>query len=336
MANRERKPGVLLLNLGGPERLEDVGPFLRALFSDPAILPIPWPRLRRLVARAIAAARCRTSQGYYAKIGGGSPLRRSTEEQARALEEALRSRGVPAEVYVGMSYSPPTIAEAVARIVADGIGDLVVLPLYPQFSTTTTAAALRAVREALAAEASAGLRVRVVREWFDHPRYVEALAASIRESLGRFSDPRPERVHLLYTAHAIPERRVEAGDPYLEQTRATVACVNRALGDAHPWTLSFQSKIGPVRWLKPATDAAIEELGRRGTAQVLAVAVSFVSDHVETLYEIDILYRERAAACGIREFYRAPALGCRREFIEALADLVETAEAPLPSEGELR
>ena len=314
--------GVLLLNLGGPERLEEVRPFLYELFSDPAILRIRFAPLRRALAWLIAAARTRTSQGYYAKIGGGSPLRRLTEEQAVALTEALARRGRTVRAYVGMSCSEPKIPGALRRVAADGVDPLVVLPLYPQFSTATTVSALDAVERSLRAEGP-GCRRRTVREWYDHPPYVAALAGTIREEMARFPDPEPRSIHLLYSAHSIPKRYVDEGDPYLEQTRRTVALVNEALGSASPWTLAFQSRVGPVKWLEPSTDEVIERLGRERTRQVLVVAVSFVSDHIETLYEIDLLYRDKAVAAGIGEFRRAPALNSRPDFVEALADLVE-------------
>jgi protoporphyrin/coproporphyrin ferrochelatase len=314
--------GVLLVNLGGPERLEDVRPFLFNLFSDPAILRLRFAPLRKALAWSIALLRAPRSRGYYAKIGGGSPLRRLTEEQAVALEACLGERGIEARVRVGMSCWTPAIPDALQGMVAEGVTDLVVLPLYPQFSITTTGSALEVI-EAWSQRNGRGLHRRTIRHWFDHPGYVEALADTIREETGRFPDPDPQRVHLLYSAHSIPQRLVEEGDPYLEQTRATVGEVNRRLGERSPWTLAFQSKVGPVRWLEPATDQVIESLGRQGVRQVLVVPVSFVSDHSETLYEIDLLYRQQAASAGIAEFRRSPALNSRPRFIEALADLVQ-------------
>ncbi|MGH7823006.1 MAG: ferrochelatase [Candidatus Binatia bacterium] len=317
--------GVLLLNLGGPERLEDVRPFLYNLFSDPAILRIRSAPLRKGLAWLIATARNRKSCGYYRKIGGGSPLRRLTEEQASALGSRLAAEGVEARVYVGMSCWKPTIAEAVERIVADAVQELVILPLYPQFSTTTTGSALEAVEGALGGRGFTPGRSTVIRQWCDFPPYVEALATTIREEAARFPDPEPSRIHLLYSAHSIPRRLVEEGDPYLEQTERTVARVNAALGDRSPWTLAFQSKVGPVKWLEPSTNDALSSLGAAGARQVLAVPVSFVSDHIETLYEIDLLYAGLAASVGIGVFRRAPALNARPDFVAALAALVRAA-----------
>lgn len=320
--------GVLLLNLGGPERLEDVHPFLYNLFADPAILRIRSAPLRKAVAWLIATTRNGKSCGYYRKIGGGSPLRRITQEQAEALRERLAAGGIASRVYVGMQCWHPFVDEAVERVVTDGITRLVVVPLYPQFSTTTTGAALDRLQGVLAARGLSGrLGLRMVRQWFDHPGYVAALAGLIRDESARFPDPDPERIHLVYSAHSIPQRYVDEGDPYLEQTRATIDLLNRSLGGRSPWTLAFQSKVGPVKWLEPSTNEALASLGRDGARQVLVVPVSFVSDHIETLYEIDILYRGIADDAGIAHFRRVPSLNCLPAFVEALADLVrgETA-----------
>lgn len=332
--------GVLLVNLGGPERLEDVKPFLVRLFSDPGILPIHRTWLRKTVAWLIATARQKTSRGYYEKLGGGSPLRRITEQQARALQTALEVEGIASEVFVGMQCWNPSLEEALERIRRCEVTHLVVLPLYPQFSRTTTGSLVEALRRRFEDPGWARAIHHVcIDHWFDEPAYIEALAETIREEIGRFPDPDPGAVHLLYSAHAIPLRLVEQGDPYLEQTRRTVELVNARLGGRSPWTLAFQSKLGPVRWLEPATMDVIESLGSRGTRQVLAIPVSFVSDHIETLYEIDILYRDLAKAAGILEFRRARALNGEPGLIAALAGIVKRELAPLglgaPSESKV-
>lgn len=315
----KRRGGVLLFNLGGPERLEDVRPFLRNLFSDPEILRIKSAPLRNAVAWLIAATRNKKSQGYYEKIGGGSPLRRITEAQAAALSERL---DMP--VYVGMRAWHPTIDEALERIVADRIEELVLLPLYPQFSFATTGSSLRYFEE-VSPKLGFGGTVHVIRQWHEEPAYIECLARSVHGEFSRFSDPNPEAIHLLYSAHSIPERYVLEGDPYLEQTKRTVELVNGALGGESAWTLAFQSKVGPVKWLEPSTQAVIASLARDRVKQVLVVPVSFVSDHIETLYELDILYRDLAAEAGIPEFRRVPALNEDAGFIAALAGLVRRA-----------
>lgn len=326
----EKSLGVLLFNLGGPETLADVQPFLFNLFSDPEIIRIRNDFLRGLVARFIASTRAEKSRGYYKKIGGGSPLRRITEAQAAALADELGGRGIPVRAYVGMQCWKPTIDEAVARIAADGIRRLAVIPLYPQFSVTTTGSGLRLLYESLHRHGLDDLERQVVRQWFDHPAYVAALAATVSEALDGFSERDPSATAILYSAHSIPVRYVDEGDPYLEQTKRTVALVNQRLGNTRPSTaLAFQSKVGPVRWLEPATEEVIRNLGRRALHQLLVVPVSFVSDHIETLYEIDILYRQIALDCGILRFRRAPSLNLSPPFIAALADIAADAFAAI-------
>ncbi len=334
MSSRNHRRGVLLFNLGGPERLEDVRPFLFNLFSDPEIIRIRSNLLRNLLAWTIATSRQRKSRGLYRQIGGGSPLRRITDGQASALQARLSERGCPAAVYVGMRCWKPSIDEAVNRIASDGISQLVVLPLFPQFSVTTTGSCFKyfktlADRSGLAARAE----LRYVDAWFSEPVYIESMADLVAEAARSFSDPAPENIQLLYSAHSIPARYVAEGDPYLEQTKQTVRLIDERLGSGSPSLLSFQSKVGPVKWLEPATQDVLRKLGRDGTSQVLAIPVSFVSDHIETLQEIDILYRDLAAEAGIREFRRAASLNLYPKFIEALANIAVRAFAGGQGQG---
>lgn len=319
----EGERGVLLLNLGGPETLEDVRPFLYNLFSDPDIIRIGNDALRKMLAWTIATARQRKSRALYRRIGGGSPLRRITEGQAAALESALAARGTPARVYVGMRCWKPSIDEAVDRIRRDGVRRLLLLPLFPQYSETTTGSCFRHFRE-LDARYGLGeaMEISSVKEWFGEPLYLGAMAELIRAGLGRFPAGARDGVHLLYSAHSLPARYVREGDPYLDQTRECVDLVNRRLGTGNPSTLAFQSKVGPVEWLGPDTRDVLGDLARQGVRRVLAVPVSFVSDHIETLEEIDIEYRELAAGLGIAEFHRADAPNLHPRFIEALAAVV--------------
>ena len=314
--------GVLLFNLGGPESLADVRPFLFNLFSDPDIIRIKNKALRCTLAWLIATTRQRKSRSLYRQIGRGSPLRRITEAQAAALSGLLAARGCRAGVYVGMRCWKPTIDEAVARIAADRPSQLVLLPLFPQFSVTTTGSCFNYFR-ALARRTGLADRVEIfsVDEWLEEPLYLEAMADMIREAQSRFANSDPENIHLLFSAHSIPARYVDEGDPYLEQTQKTVALVNERLGGRFPHSLAFQSKVGPVKWLGPPTTKVLAEIGRRGGSRVLMVPISFVSDHIETLQEIDILYRELALKSGIREFHRAPSLNVNPKFIEALANI---------------
>jgi len=317
------KVGVLVFNLGGPESLRDVKPFLYRLFSDPEIIRIRWGLLRKAVAYAIATLRRKTSEGYYAQIGGGSPLRRLTEEQAAALEAELKSRGKNVQTFVGMCTWRPFLSEAVQRIPDSGVDSLVILPLFPQYSVTTTGSGFAALRRLIDSHSEfRKLDVQWVCAWHDHPAYVESFAQAIERELARF--PTPDRVHLLFSAHSIPERYVKEGDPYLEQTKKSVELIMDRLGRRNPYELSFQSKIGPVKWLEPMTQDAIIKLGKQGVADVLVVPISFVSEHIETLYELDILYKKIAEEAGVQNFKRVPALNSDPAFIRALADIVES------------
>jgi ferrochelatase len=317
------RTGVLLFNLGGPEKLGDVRPFLYNLFADPDIIRLPWRAMQRPLAWLISTQRYKKSQGYYKKIGGGSPLRRITDEQARSLESELAGRGIEARVYVGMRYWYPFIEEAMEQIERDRIEHLVVLPLYPQYSVSTTGSSLNRLNDILAANGRPALRTSVIRSWQDDPRYIAALTQSISLELDRFPDQTPARTHIVFSAHSVPVRYIEEGDPYLEQIEHTVRLVMEQLGGERPHHLSFQSKVGPVKWLQPSTDEMIRRLAREGASQLLLVPVSFVSEHIETLYELDILYRGVAEEVGLPHYRRVPALNCEPGFISALADMVE-------------
>jgi ferrochelatase len=321
----DKRIGVLLFNLGGPETLADVRPFLFNLFADPDIIRLPWRAMQKPLAWLISTQRQKKSRSYYEQIGGGSPLRRITEEQARALERALASRNINARAYVGMRYWNPFIEEALDQIRRDQVDHLVVLPLYPQFSVSTTGSSLNRMH-AIAAETGYRLpATSVVCSWEADANYIEAMAAAAREELARFPDQDPLRTHILFSAHSVPVRYIEEGDPYLDHTRRTVELVMERLGVHRPHSLSFQSKVGPVEWLTPATNETIPKLAREGVRQLMLVPVSFVSEHSETLYEMDILYRDLAIQEGIPQYRRVPTMNCRADFIEALARLVERA-----------
>src|SRR6185436_14445470 len=244
--------GVLLFNLGGPETLADVRPFLYNLFSDPEIIRLPVRALQKPLAWLIATSRHKKSAAYYAQIGGGSPLRRITDEQAAALQAELEQRGIEARVYVGMRYWHPFTEDALEQIARDGITDLIVLPLYPQFSISTTGSSLKEFVALL--DRRGGLRHmrrRYITRWHTNDLYVNALAEQISAEIGKFPDPDPRHVHLLFSAHSIPQSYIIEGDPYLRHIQETVRLVTEELGNLSPAHLSFQSKVGPVKWLEP-------------------------------------------------------------------------------------
>ena len=321
-----RKVGVLLLNLGGPETLEDVQPFLFNLFADDSIIRLPAAArfLQRPLAQLISTLRAPKSAEGYRAIGGGSPLLRITMEQAAALEKALAARGTDARVYVGMRYWKPFMEDAVAALRRDGVTDLIVLPLYPQFSISTSGSSLRLLEAMMDADpALAGMRHAVVSSWYWRRGYLDAMADLITKELDKFADP--SIVEIFFSAHGVPVSYVLEGDPYQAEMEDCVRLImdrvkERGYDNGH--SLAYQSRVGPVEWLTPYTDDRIRELGKDGTKAMLAVPVSFVSEHIETLEEIDVEYRELAEASGIDQWRRVPALNTDARFIGDLADLV--------------
>lgn len=310
---------VALLNMGGPDSLEAVRPFLQNLFSDPEILRFPLSGLfRRPLAWWIARVRSGRVIPHYRAIGGRSPLLEITLAQASALEEMLGGPEGGYTVQVAMRYWRPRAAEAAAAIRASGARRLVVLPLYPHYCRATTGSSLGDLDRALAAAGLGDLPRAVVRSWHDFPAYVEALAEAVGEALADAPG-----ATILFSAHGVPVRIVEEGDPYLDQVQGTVAAVMEHFQGV-PHRLAFQSRTGPVRWLEPSVTDALEELGGQGVRDLVVVPVSFVSDHIETLHEIDVQYRELALGKGISGFRRAPSLNTRPAFIRALAELVKS------------
>ena len=320
----EEEIGVLLLNLGGPETLDDVRSFLFNLFSDPDIIRLPFRFMQKPIARLIANRRHKKSSGYYSLIGGGSPLRKITDEQAQALKSALYTRGIAARVYVAMRYWHPFTEETIEQIKNDGVTRLIVLPLYPQFSISTTGSSLNRMNEISRSNGVVMPKTSVICTWQNDAGYIKALSSMVKEELGNFSNQSVQGTHIIFSAHSVPVSYVEKyGDPYLRYTEETVRLVMEHIGVDRPHMLSFQSKVGPVKWLEPSTDSAIRKLAAEGVSQMLLVPVSFVSEHIETLYELDILYRNVADEVGVKEYRRVPALNCQPEFIAALANLVE-------------
>jgi ferrochelatase len=317
----------VLLNLGGPERIQDVGPFLYNLFSDPEIIRLPIPALQKPLAWLISSLRSQKSQQAYRSIGGGSPLRRITDQQARELQSVLRHRHMDATTYVAMRYWHPFTESAVADMKADGIDQVVVLPLYPQFSISTSGSSFRELQRLRQGDPSfAALPLRAIRSWYDHPGYLRAMAQLIAKEIDACVDP--ASAHVFFSAHGVPKSYVEeAGDPYQQQIEACAQLIMDTLGRGNPWTLAYQSRVGPVEWLQPYTEEALVALGESGVKELVVVPISFVSEHIETLEEIDIEYREIATEAGVSNFRRVPALDVDSTFIEGLADLVEQSLA---------
>lgn len=321
--------GVLLLNLGGPDELEDVRPFLYNLFSDPEIIRLPFSWLQSPLAWLISTLRAKKSQENYRQIGGGSPLRHITQAQAQALQEQLQSQGKDAKVYVGMRYWHPFTEEAIARIKRDAIEQLVILPLYPQFSISTSGSSFRLLEKLWQEDPTLNrIEYTVIPSWYQQPGYLQAMAQLIAQELDQF--PNPDSVHIFFSAHGVPVSYVtEAGDPYQQEIEDCTALIMQTLNRPNSHTLAYQSRVGPVEWLKPYTEDALQELGAQGVEDLLVVPISFVSEHIETLQEVDIEYRELAEESGIHNFQRVPALNTHPVFIDSLATLVDEAlDAP--------
>jgi ferrochelatase len=314
---------VVLFNLGGPDSPAAVKPFLFNLFNDPAIIGAPG-FVRAPLARLISSRREKSAQANYALMGGASPLLPETEKQAAALAAAL-AKALPEETvrcFIAMRYWHPFVEEAAEAVAAFAPDEIVLLPLYPQFSTTTTGSSLKAWSDAYRRPG----RSRAVCCYPVEDGFIEGYARLIGEAWAAAGKPGPAR--LLFSAHGLPEKVVEGGDPYQAQVEATAAAIAARL-DFADWRVCYQSRVGPLKWIGPATDEAIVEASREGLALVIA-PIAFVSEHIETLVELDHEYGALAKANGCPAYIRVPALGVAGEFIGSLARL--TLEA-LQREG---
>lgn len=325
--NSGNSTAVVLFQLGGPDSLEAIEPFLLRLFRDPDIIDFPFAKIaREPLARIISATRAKKVRAHYAEIGGKSPILEFTQRQARALEAEL-SPFAKARVFVAMRYWHPLTEEAV-RAVEDFVPDeLVLLPLYPQYSGTTTGSSLNEWNRQIASSPLRHIPTRIIREFYADAGYLDSLAANIDRSLTKF--PAGKEVHLVFSAHSVPVSVIEKGDPYQIQIETTVERLLE-LGQWNvPHTLCYQSKVGASKWLQPSLHSTLKTLGEHRTRNVLVVPVAFVSDHVETLSEINIEAREEAAQHGIQRFELMPGLNDDPAFIRALAGLVLAEAAPL-------
>jgi ferrochelatase len=322
MINTGRRIGVVLFQLGGPDTLEAIQPFLFNLFSDPDIIDFPGARIgRKPLARLISSLRAQKVQHHYSLIGGGSPIRRFTEQQARALQIKLRMSGIEAHCFVAMRYWHPFTLEAVEQLRAAGCKEVVLLPLYPQFSSTTTGSSLNEWKRLFQDD----VPVYTIETFYENELYLEALVEKINEALSYF--PKPERVEIVFSAHSVPLAVIDRGDPYQRQIEKTVelAMQRGKWGNRH--RLCYQSKVGASRWLQPSLHQTLGVLAKEKVRDVCVVPVSFVSDHMETLGEIDHEARQEARALGIERFEMTSGLNDSPIFISALADIVLKALA---------
>ena len=329
MAGKKRV-GIVLFQLGGPDSLEAVEPFLLNLFLDPDIIPLgPLGLLRRPIAKLISSRRSKPVAGKYAEIGRRSPIATLTERQRVRLVEAV-SPYMDAVAVTAMRYWHPMTSEAVDFLrKAGGLDEIVLLPLYPQYSYATTLSSLkewrRVVQQSGWEAASVRPPERTIGQFHDHPLYIQALVERIGTVLRQFQDS--SRIHLVFSAHGLPMSLVEKGDPYPKQIEETVRLVCELGAKVHSgWpkihVLCYQSRVGPSKWLEPSLPVTLERLGREGVKEVLVVPISFVTEHIETLHEINIEAREEAEKLGIESFRMMPALGDSPLFIAALKDLV--------------
>eukprot|EP00560_Eucampia_antarctica_P001237 CAMPEP_0197834806 /NCGR_PEP_ID=MMETSP1437-20131217/23774_1 /TAXON_ID=49252 ORGANISM="Eucampia antarctica, Strain CCMP1452" /NCGR_SAMPLE_ID=MMETSP1437 /ASSEMBLY_ACC=CAM_ASM_001096 /LENGTH=474 /DNA_ID=CAMNT_0043439783 /DNA_START=196 /DNA_END=1620 /DNA_ORIENTATION=+ len=340
-AQEDVKVGVLLLNLGGPETGDDVEGFLYNLFADPDIIRLPkfLSPFQNAVALFISKRRAPKSRAAYESIGGGSPILKYTNAQADLLTQALEQKhGLEVKTYIGMRYWYPFTEEALEDIRKDGINALVIVPLYPQFSISTSGSSLRVLQEQFADlwVDESKLTHTVISSWYERPGYVKVMADLINNELDSFTDSELEEAsdqdcarHVLFSAHGVPRSYIEAGDPYQRQIIECVENISKLLPskeDGVEVHLSYQSRVGPIEWLRPYTDDVLPDLGEnKNVKNLVVVPISFVSEHIETLEEIDIEYRELAEESGITNWRRCPALNTEPNFIEDMADMVVEA-----------
>jgi ferrochelatase len=327
----KKKLGVVLFQLGGPDSPQAVEPFLYNLFRDPDIIDFPGAWLaRRPLAWWIAHRRAAVVREHYDAIGGHSPIRALTERQARKLEEAL-APDFDARCFLAMRYWHPLTQEAVAALRSAAPEALVLLPLYPQCSFATTLSSLKEWRRVSSRTraASPAPREAVIEEFHLHPQYIQALVRKIETAFARFADRRG--AHLVFSAHGLPLSLIARGDPYQRHVQETVAAVLARGGWPNSHTLCFQSRVGRQKWLEPSLTQTLERLPREGKRRLLVIPISFVTEHIETLHEINIEARARALASGVEQFEMMPALGDSPDFIAALASLVRAAVAAEPA-----
>ncbi len=313
------KLGVILFQLGGPDSLQAIEPFLYNLFCDPDIIDFPFARVaRQPLARLISMRRAKHVAHHYAEIGGKSPLLEFTMRQAAALETALGA-DFNARVSVAMRYWHPFTEEAIRAMELHAPEEVVLLPLYPQYSKTTTGSSLNEWARRYHPNGWSP-RIRIVKEFYTDPAYLDSVVESVDRSMAGFPDAR--EVDVVFSAHSLPVSVVEKGDPYQRQIEHTTELVWQRGGWPGRHSICYQSKVGASKWLRPSMHETVKRLAAEGRKHVLVVPISFVSDHVETLHEIDIEHREQARSLGIHDFRMVPGLNDSPSFIGALAGLV--------------
>ena len=315
--------GIVMLNLGGPKTLEDVGPFLLELFADKEIIQLPF---QSFLGPFIARRRTKGVQELYEGIGGGSPILHWTTVQGEGMCERLdrlSPETAPHRFYVAFRYIHPTSEDALRQMKEDGIERAVAFTQYQQFSCATTGSSLNELwRAASRLQMTRDFTWSVIDRWGTHPGFIDAMARKVEEGLKKFPEEERDDVLLMFSAHSLPLSIIERGDPYPQEIGASVHEVMKAGSFDNRFILTYQSEVGPVRWQGASTEQVIKDLGAKGTKNVLVVGIAFTSDHIETLSEIDIEYAELAHEVGIERFERAPSLNADEGFQDALADIV--------------
>ena len=317
------KIGVVLLNLGGPDSLDAVEPFLFNLFSDPDIIDFPGSFLfHKRLAKLISTRRAPMVQKQYEQIGGRSPLKEYTLKQAALLEERLNER-FPAKVYAAMRYWKPSTEETLDEIEKEGIERVILLPLYPQYSKATTESSVKEWEKQLGLRGnSLRIETELIESYYDFPQYIEAFVDRVNEGLARFPEEIRQDAHIVFSAHGTPMKLVRQGDPYSGHIKKTVEAIMRQGGYSLASTLCYQSKVGPLKWLTPSTPDTIKDLASKGVKHMVIVPVAFASDHLETLFELGIEYRHVAKEAGVVQYEVTTGLNDSPLFIDALARLV--------------
>jgi ferrochelatase len=323
MIQNPSNTAVVLLQLGGPDSLEAVEPFLYNLFCDPDIIDLPGAFLfRRLLARIISSKRAPKVQELYKRIGGRSPILKQTRLQARRLKDSLARHGVQASVHIAMRYWHPMTEATLKEVAGTKPDSVVLLPLYPHFSKTTTGSSVNEWKRTAKSLNYQNSNTVLVEQYFDHPLYIEALVEHINRALRRLPVAQRKKVYLVFSAHGTPVKLVKNGDPYSHHIRKTYELVIEKGNFGLKHTLCFQSKVGPQQWLKPSLVETIERLASEKVSHVLVIPIAFVSDHIETLSEINMEAKAEAKKLGIQYFDMMPALLMNEKFIACLTDLV--------------
>ena len=318
----KKKIGVILFNLGGPDQLSSVKPFLFNLFNDPAIIGAP-SLIRYFLAKLLSTKREKTAQKIYSFMGGKSPILSETINQAKSLEQKLKKEKEEYKVFISMRYWNPFVEETIKKVINWGPSEVILLPLYPQFSSTTSGSSLSSWRNA-ASKQKYKVTTKIICCYPKEEHFILAHAENIKKTLNKIKNNNKQRqkIKLLFSAHGLPEKTIKKGDPYQGQVEQTVSKVIEKINNVEfSHTICYQSKVGPLKWIEPSTESEIIKASRKNQIIVL-IPIAFVSEHSETLVELDIEYKEVAKLNGCKKYYRVPALGRNKKFINGLHHLV--------------